>query len=274
MIFMVCYWHIHYIWYYNLKRSWICSFQGLNNHFNTIKNQVSDLHRDVIRIPPQREGDVRSVPQPIVEYRRVEDIVIQCTSLTNELEKTDQLMKDRKDLFHKMWEEEQQRIMTEQSIFKEQVTCVYSYSAVWYVYKYNWLLGLVYYYIDFKLLLQLSELNSLRNDLRQLMEIAQQLEPYVRTSELDHPRSTKASAADLLSSSKGHSTNQHMGNAVANQFPYATKQESRKQQCDAMEFSSGSQYSSSAPVASAGGLTQSQLSEEYKRRSVFNYWEI
>ena len=30
-------------------------------------------------------------------------------------------MRDRKDLFHKMWEEEQQRIMTEQSIFKEQV---------------------------------------------------------------------------------------------------------------------------------------------------------
>ena len=47
--------------------------------------------------------------------------MIQCTSLTNELEKTDQLMRDRKDLFHKMWEEEQQRIMTEQSIFKEQV---------------------------------------------------------------------------------------------------------------------------------------------------------
>ena len=55
-------------------------------------------------------------------YQRVEDIVIECTQLTNELEKTDQLMKDRKDLFHKMWEEEQQRIMTEQQIFKEQVT--------------------------------------------------------------------------------------------------------------------------------------------------------
>ena len=70
-------------------------------------------------MPPQRDGDSRS--QPILEYRRIEDIVIQCTSLTNELEKTDQLMRDRKDLFHKMWEEEQQRIMTEQSIFKEQV---------------------------------------------------------------------------------------------------------------------------------------------------------
>ena len=57
----------------------------------------------------------------MLEYRRIEDIVIQCTALTNELQKTDQLMSDRKDLFHKMWEEEQQRIMTEQSIFKEQV---------------------------------------------------------------------------------------------------------------------------------------------------------
>ena len=82
---------------------------------------MSDLHRDVTRTPSQREGDARSLPPPIIEYRRVEDIVIQCTTLTNELEKTDQLMKDRKDLFHKMWEEEQQRIMTEQSILKEQV---------------------------------------------------------------------------------------------------------------------------------------------------------
>jgi hypothetical protein len=85
----------------------------LNNHFNSIKNQVATLHRDVIRVPPQRDGDTRAAaPQPILEYRRIEDIVIQCTSLTNELEKTDQLMRDRKDLFHKMWEEEQQRIMT------------------------------------------------------------------------------------------------------------------------------------------------------------------
>ena len=96
-------------------------FQGLNNHFNTIKSQVASLHRDVVRVPPQRDGDSRSAPQHILEYQRIEDIVIQCTSLTNELEKTDQLMRDRKDLFHKMWEEEQQRIMTEQSIFKEQV---------------------------------------------------------------------------------------------------------------------------------------------------------
>ena len=92
---------------------------------------MSDLHRDVTRTPSQREGDARSLPAPIIEYRRVEDIVIQCTALTNELEKTDQLMKDRKDLFHKMWEEEQQRIMTEQSILKEQVrnsrTYLYTY---------------------------------------------------------------------------------------------------------------------------------------------------
>ena len=94
----------------------------MNNHFNTIKGQVANLHRDVTRVPPQREADSRPIqPQPVLEYHRIEDIVIQCTSLSNELLKTDQLMRDRKDLFHKMWEEEQQRIMTEQSIFKEQV---------------------------------------------------------------------------------------------------------------------------------------------------------
>ena len=89
--------------------------QGLNNHFGTIKSQVTELHRDVT----ERRCFSGS------GYQRVEDIVIECTQLTNELEKTDQLMKDRKDLFHKMWEEEQQRIMTEQQIFKEQVTTRY-----------------------------------------------------------------------------------------------------------------------------------------------------
>ena len=38
-----------------------------------------------------------------------------------QLEKTDQLMQERKSLFNRMWEEEQQRITTEQAIFKEQV---------------------------------------------------------------------------------------------------------------------------------------------------------
>ena len=68
------------------------------------------MHRDV----SERRFEATS-------YHRVEEIVIECTQLTNELENTDQLMKDRKDLFHKMWEEEQQRIMSEQQIFKEQV---------------------------------------------------------------------------------------------------------------------------------------------------------
>ena len=100
---------------------------------------MTDLHRDVTRTPlssshqhhhrDREESDGHSHmmsrplrhPTTIIDYRRVEDIVIECTSLTNELEKTDQLMKERKDFFHIMWEEEQQRIMTEQSIFKVQV---------------------------------------------------------------------------------------------------------------------------------------------------------
>lgn len=93
------------------------------------------------------------------------------------------------------------------------------------------------------------------------MEIAQQLEPYVRSSELDNPRSTKSSAADVSSSSKSHANNQ--------QFAYSSKTESaRKHQSDAMEFSSGSQFSSSAPIPSNEGSGQVELSEEYKRRSV------
>ena len=93
------------------------------------------------------------------------------------------------------------------------------------------------------------------------MEIAQQLEPYVRTSEMEHPSSTKMSAADLLSSSKGHATNQQIGYTP-------TKQESRKHQSDTMEFSSGSQFSSSAPLPSTELSSQIELSDQYKRRSV------
>ena len=104
------------------------------------------------------------------------------------------------------------------------------------------------------------------------MEIAQQLEPYVRTSEMEHPSSTKMSAADLLSSSKGHASNQQIGNA-ATIFSYTpTKQESRKHQSDTMEFSSGSQFSSSAPLPSTELSSQIELSDQYKRRSVLIEW--
>ena len=52
--------------------------------------------------------------------------MIDCASLTDEIEQTDQLMRERKELFHRMWEEEQQRITIEQTIFKEQVNTVKS----------------------------------------------------------------------------------------------------------------------------------------------------
>ena len=70
---------------------------------------MSDLHRDV------------TTRRCLTSYKQVENIVIDCASLTDEIEQTDQLMRERKELFHKMWEEEQQRITTEQTIFKAQV---------------------------------------------------------------------------------------------------------------------------------------------------------
>ena len=70
---------------------------------------MSDLHRDV------------TTRRCLTSYKQVENIVIDCASLTDEIEQTDQLMRERKELFHKMWEEEQQRITIEQTIFKEQV---------------------------------------------------------------------------------------------------------------------------------------------------------
>ena len=70
---------------------------------------MSDLHRDV------------TTRRCLTSYKQVENIVIDCASLTDEIEQTDQLMRERKELFHRMWEEEQQRITIEQTIFKEQV---------------------------------------------------------------------------------------------------------------------------------------------------------
>ena len=85
----------------------------------------------------------------------------------------------------------------------------------------------------------MSELNNLRNDLRQLMEIAQQLEPYV------------------VSEPQGKGGSSHR------------QQDYRKKEIDPMEFSSGSQFSSSgAPMPSTEGSAQIELCEEYKRRSV------
>jgi hypothetical protein len=84
-------------------------FQDLNGQFNSIRKQVSDLHRDV------------TARRCLTSYKKVENIVLECTTLTDQLEKTDQLMQERKSLFNRMWEEEQQRITTEQAIFKEQV---------------------------------------------------------------------------------------------------------------------------------------------------------
>ena len=90
-------------------RGFDVQIKGLNNKFTSIKNQVSDLHRDV------------TTRRCLTSYKQVENIVMDCASLTDEIEQTDQLMRERKELFHKMWEEEQQRITIEQTIFKEQV---------------------------------------------------------------------------------------------------------------------------------------------------------
>ena len=82
------------------------------------------------------------------------------------------------------------------------------------------------------------------------MEIAQQLEPYVRSSEMEYIGSSKASAADLLSSSKGH--------------------RSRKQQHDAIQRSSGSQLHSAAPPIDSANDLKPALRPEIKQRLVRN----
>ena len=81
----------------------------LNKRFGSIKGAVSDLHRDV------------TTRRCLTSYDRVEDIVRECVTIKNDLDRADDMMDDHKMEFEKRWQQEQLRIKTEQAMFNEQV---------------------------------------------------------------------------------------------------------------------------------------------------------
>ena len=83
----------------------------------------------------------------LTSYERVEAIVGECAVIKTELEKADSLMETHRSEFDQRWQAEQVRIKSEQAVFND----------------------------------QLLELAALRNELKQLLIIAQQLEPYIRS---------------------------------------------------------------------------------------------
>ena len=82
----------------------------LNKRFGSIKGAVSDLHRDV------------TTRRCLTSYDRVEDIVRECVTIKNDLDRADDMMDDHKMEFEKRWQQEQLRIKTEQAMFNEQVS--------------------------------------------------------------------------------------------------------------------------------------------------------
>ena len=114
------------------------------------------------------------------------------------------------------------------------------------------------------------------------MGIAQQLEPYVRSSEIEHlqqqPHSNKVSAADLLSTSKGSTvpmTQQRKGPTTPSTASYGQRKVDTKQQQQSyskavtMELPpcAESRFSSSgAPLITTRETGKPDLSEECKQR--------
>lgn len=83
----------------------------------------------------------------LTSYERVEDIVRECATIKTDLDRADNMMDDHKVEFEKRWQQEQLRIKTEQAVFNDQI----------------------------------MELVGLKSELRHLLVIAQQLEPYIRS---------------------------------------------------------------------------------------------
>eukprot|EP00092_Neocalanus_flemingeri_P003832 GFUD01004128.1.p1 GENE.GFUD01004128.1~~GFUD01004128.1.p1 ORF type:complete len:1203 (+),score=265.86 GFUD01004128.1:433-4041(+) len=83
----------------------------------------------------------------LTSYDRVEDIVRECATIKTDLDRADNMMDDHKVEFEKRWQQEQLRIKTEQAVFNDQI----------------------------------MELVGLKSELRHLLVIAQQLEPYIRS---------------------------------------------------------------------------------------------
>jgi len=83
----------------------------------------------------------------LTSYERVEDIVRECATIKTDLDRADNMMDDHKAEFEKRWQQEQLRIKTEQAVFNDQI----------------------------------MELVGLKSELRHLLVIAQQLEPYIRS---------------------------------------------------------------------------------------------
>lgn len=82
----------------------------------------------------------------LTSYERVEEIVRECATIKADLDRADLMMEDHKAEFERRWQQELLRLKSEQAVFSDQAL----------------------------------ELVALKAELRHLLVIAQQLEPYIR----------------------------------------------------------------------------------------------
>lgn len=119
-------------------RSFESQIRDLNTQFNTVKDRVSELHKDV--------SAIRKAQNPPLTTR-YEVLTRDCQLLDASLERQQTELDRMAAVFDKSWEEQLWRLRVEQEVF----SC------------------------------QRADVMTLRNELKHLCNVAQQLEPYVRT---------------------------------------------------------------------------------------------
>ncbi|XP_017771086.1 PREDICTED: RING finger protein 207-like [Nicrophorus vespilloides] len=119
-------------------RSFESQIRDLNQQFNSVKDKVSELHKDITAI--------RKAQNPPLATR-YEMLSIDCNMLDQSLERQQQELDRMASIFDKSWDEQLWRLRVEQEVF----SC------------------------------QRADVMTLRNELKHLNNVAQQLEPYIRT---------------------------------------------------------------------------------------------
>ncbi|CAH0549196.1 unnamed protein product [Brassicogethes aeneus] len=119
-------------------RSFESMIRELNQKFNTVKEKVGDLHRDI--------SVLRKAQTPPLTTR-YELLSRECLHLDQTLERQQQELDRMAKLFDESWEETLWRLRIEQEVF----SC------------------------------QRTDVNTLRNELKHLTQVATQLEPYIRS---------------------------------------------------------------------------------------------
>lgn len=145
-------------------RSFESQIRELNQQFNTIKEKVGDLHKDIIALKKAQTPPLST---------RYELLIRECLHLDQSLERQQKDLDRMAAAFDASWEEQLWRLRVEQEVF----SC------------------------------QRADVNTLRNELKHLSQVATQLEPFIRTL-------TPAQQAQAQSEQSQSEQAQHLANIL------------------------------------------------------------